>query len=341
MRILYVAQRFDYGIVEHGLSFEHYNFYEPLARMGHDIDYFAIDVGERTLGREGMNQALYERVVATEPDLMFTCLYREELDAEVVSMISSSTPTVTFNWFCDDHWRFDDFSARWAPAFNWVSTTDLHAVEKYRQIGYHNVIKTQWAANIDRYRPSGRPLERDVAFVGQVYGDRPHLIRRLRDAGIDVETYGTGWAVRRRDEWLAQRAVISQLYGARRLARRRTKTRISQDQMVEVFGTTRINLNLTDASEGAQAQIKGRTFEVPACGGFLLTGRAHELESYYEPGKEIVLFDDIDDLLDKTKWYLSHDNERVAIAAAGHARTIDEHTYPHRFREIFQRIGLV
>ena len=87
-------------------------------------------------------------------------------------------------------------------------------------------------------------------------------------------------------------------------------------------------------------QIKGRNFEVPGCGGFTLTGRAENLEDYYRDGKEVVIFEDADDLVRKVQYYLDHDDERAAIAQSGYDRTMHEHTYIHRFNEIFDCIGL-
>ena len=43
-RILHVALKYDYGLRERGLSFEHNNFYHALVNMGHDVLYF--DIGE-------------------------------------------------------------------------------------------------------------------------------------------------------------------------------------------------------------------------------------------------------------------------------------------------------
>ena len=87
-------------------------------------------------------------------------------------------------------------------------------------------------------------------------------------------------------------------------------------------------------------QIKGRNFEIPGCGGFLLTGRADDLERYYRPGLEVACFDTPEDLVEKTIYYLEHDDERARIAERGYERTLREHTYVHRFAEIFGTIGV-
>lgn len=338
MRILYVAHRYDYGRPELGYSFEHYNFFESLVAMGHDIEYF--DLGEhlQSLGRDGMNDALLSRARVGKPDLMFTFLFEEELEPDVVREVTAQT--TTFNWFADDHWRFESFTSRWAPCFTWVSTTANSAIPKYAALGYSNVIKTQWAAATARYYSRGLPLTHDVTFVGQAYGDRPDVLRRLRNAGVPVQAWGRGWGVRRPHRLAARLPVIRSVGGAAMLRRVETATRCDQDEMIAIFEQSRINLNLVSASQGKESQIKGRTFEVPACGGFLLDGPAEGLAEYFDIGRELVVYDDIDDLADKCRFFLAHESARKEIAAAGHRRVHREHTYVERFRRIFATMGL-
>jgi len=50
------------------------------------------------------------------------------------------------------------------------------------------------------------------------------------------------------------------------------------------------------------------------------------------------VFENTKDLIEKCKYYLEHESERVAISKAGYERTLREHTYVHRFRELFQKL---
>ena len=52
------------------------------------------------------------------------------------------------------------------------------------------------------------------------------------------------------------------------------------------------------------------------------------------------MFQDFDDLVGKINHYLANEHERVAIARAGYERTLGEHTWAHRFTEIFSQMGL-
>jgi spore maturation protein CgeB len=87
-------------------------------------------------------------------------------------------------------------------------------------------------------------------------------------------------------------------------------------------------------------QIKGRNFEVPGCGGFMLTGMADNIEEYYRIGEEVACFESPGDLVEKIGFYLADEERRNAVALAGYRRTLEEHTYAHRFSRIFETMGL-
>jgi spore maturation protein CgeB len=110
--------------------------------------------------------------------------------------------------------------------------------------------------------------------------------------------------------------------------------------MVRIFNQSKINLNLSTASEKEVRQIKGRNFEVPGCGGFLLTEYVPGLEDYYVLGKEVACYDGVEDLVGKIKYYLENENERQSIAQAGYERTLRDHTYEKRLSQVFGRVGL-
>ncbi len=73
-----------------------------------------------------------------------------------------------------------------------------------------------------------------------------------------------------------------------------------------------------------------RHFEITAHGAFMLTYHTAELASCFEVGKECDVFHNEQELLEKIHYYLEHDAERRAIAAAGQRRTLSEHLYSHR-----------
>ncbi len=337
MRILFVAPLYDYGIRERGYGFEYYNFFESLVDMGHEVTYFDIHLHR---AGDAATSTLIKLVTKTRPDLLFSCLFREELDPIGIRQISESGDTVTFNWFCDDHWRFDDFTVNWAPCFNFVSTTAASALPRYRAAGISHVLQTQWGAATHRYKPGNRPQRHDVTFVGQNYGSRSEVIGLIRESGIDVRTWGAGWGIGRWQRRGLSTRGVSQLGGARYLRHLEGLTRTSQDEMIAIFEQSCVSLNLTESSQGAERQIKGRVFEIPACRGLLLTGDAEGLEQYYEPGREILIYDDVSEVVALCRYHIENQDRRDRIAEAGFRRTLAEHSYRQRFSRLFAQMNL-
>lgn len=330
MRILYVAMADDYGDPARGPSFEQVNFKSALEGMGHQLVHFDFMAETREHGKDEMNRRLPAVAAETMPDLSFFVLFEDEIRPETIERVSRAGGA-TVNWFTDDHWRFERFTRHFAPAFDWSITTDRDSLPRYHAIGYENVILSQWACNRYAYDWTGRELEYDVTFIGQSYGERPATVERLRAEGFDVRCWGFGWP----------------------------EGRIEHDEMVRVFGASRINLNLSAAfspprgirtrianlvrrqtHEPRKSQIKGRTFEVPGSGGFLLTDHVPYLEDYLVPGREIAVFESTEDLVDQVRFWLEHESKRAAVADAGYRRVRAEHTYDHRFAQIFERMGL-
>ena len=318
MRIAYIAPRWDYGDPARGPSVEEMTFHSALRAMGHDVHHYDFWDRDQAVGRTAMNRELLDFVRQVEPDFAFFVLFKDEVAIATIEAITKSGVT-TCNWFCDDHWRFDSFSRHYAPAFSLVATTDEQAVPRYHAAGYKRVVLTQWAWNPASYTPSERDPRHEVSFVGQRYGDRPRFVRAMRRAGLSVDCYGRGWE----------------------------SGRLGHEGMVDLFATSRVNLNFSKAFRGRifsrrplTFQIKARVFEVLGCGGFLLTERAPGLERYLEPGQELAVFERPADAVREARRWLADDEARMAVARRGQERVAREHTYEQRFEQIFHAAGL-
>lgn len=331
MRVLYVAMAHDYGVPQRGPSFEEQNFRSALDGMGHDIVAFDFMERAKRDGVERMRSDLVATAAEAGADVAFFCLFEQELDVATIEAVRRESGAPTINWFTDDHWRFDDFSRHMAPAFSLAVTTDPDSMPKYAAAGVDNVLLSQWACNRYAYRKVSDAIAHEVTFVGQPHGNRRETIARLRKAGYGVECWGLGWP----------------------------NGRIGHDQMVGIFSSSRINLNLSNSSDPnpktlrgrvgkllgrsgppRPPQIKGRNFEVPGCGGFLLTERVPHLERYFELGREVGVYDDEEDLFRQVSRWLEDEPARAAVADAGYRRVLAEHTYDHRFAAIFAAVGL-
>jgi spore maturation protein CgeB len=69
-------------------------------------------------------------------------------------------------------------------------------------------------------------------------------------------------------------------------------------------------------------QTASRSFEIPACGTFLLAVRTPQHLAAYAEGREAEFFGDHAELVRKARYYLEHPEERRAIARRGQQRCV-------------------
>lgn len=77
-----------------------------------------------------------------------------------------------------------------------------------------------------------------------------------------------------------------------------------------------------------------RLYEATGVGTLLLTDRKDNLGELFEVGKEVVAYSSAEEAAELIRYYLAHPDEAQAIARAGQARTLREHTYGHRMEEL-------
>lgn len=78
-----------------------------------------------------------------------------------------------------------------------------------------------------------------------------------------------------------------------------------------------------------------RCFEIPATRTMMLSIYTDDLASMFEPDKEAAYFNSKEELIDKVKYYLSHDEERKKVGQAGYERLIrDGHEVTDRAQQI-------
>lgn len=109
------------------------------------------------------------------------------------------------------------------------------------------------------------------------------------------------------------------------------------DMAPYVFKSAKINLNISLRS--IQSGMPLRIFDIMGAGGFLLTNFQADFLDYFTPGEDYVYYESKQDLIDKIDYYLTHEEERAAIAANGFARIDAAHTYKHRVEEILSYLA--
>jgi spore maturation protein CgeB len=312
MRALCVLGRHNYGDPARGEGYERVNFLPALHRLGYEpVIFESLDRSAYT-DFAHQNEAFLETLEREQPALVLSVLLGYELWTETLDLARRSCNALFVNWGTDDSWKYEQFSRFVSPHVDLWATTAASAMAQARRDGLANFVQTQWAASADAL---AEPLPANacryqITFVGSAYGNRRQWVQGLRDRGVDIQCFGHGWDG-----------------GA-----------IAAEDIPRIYRESVLTLNFGDSGLHVRGllpyrsrQIKARVFEVPGAGGCLLTEDADGLADYYVPGREIVLFNDADQLAQTIRHYLAHPDERDAIARAGFERTRREHTYDQRF----------
>jgi glycosyltransferase involved in cell wall biosynthesis len=79
-----------------------------------------------------------------------------------------------------------------------------------------------------------------------------------------------------------------------------------------------------------------RLYEATGMGTCLITDWKENLHTIFEPDEEVVTYRSADELIEKVNYLLENDGERMKIAEAGQNRTLKDHTYQIRVKELLE-----
>ena len=178
-----------------------------------------------------------------------------------------------------------------------------------------------------------RPLELSQADSDQYGGDvsliathsprKEQILRELLaiKPDINLRIWGNHW--REKNQTPALRKHIA-------------GTAIEGTLYAKAIRASRINLAIMGVKPGVEDKTTTRTYEIPACGGFMLHERTDEVLELFDEDREIACFGDAEELAEKIEYYLAHPDETTQIAAAGYARCVPAYSYDNRMAEIIR-----
>jgi spore maturation protein CgeB len=156
-----------------------------------------------------------------------------------------------------------------------------------------------------RPQQSDQEFCNDVIFAGHYEPDgRAETIEYLLQAGVNLRLFGSEWQRASKNEVLSSQQ-IRVLHG--------------EDYIQAIAGA---KIGLVFLSHRNRDQYTIRCFEIPACGTMMIAPRTPVLQSLYDEDCEAVFFESREELLDKIRFYLVHDDTRSRIALAGHRRCL-------------------
>ena len=255
------------------------------------------------------------------PDAILLYARAPLLSDELFNFLRKAIPCPILGMNLDDKATFFDYGIfssrhdnyqRWAGHFDLNVTNTLAAVDWYHQRGYACIYSPQ-GVNLpdDLPAPASATFRYQFSFTGSNRLDRAAVIARLRELGIVIHIFGSGWP---QGQWAESPTAI--------------------------YRDTQINLGIGfSTATQTLTTVKGRDFECPGVGACYLTTYNWELTNHFEMGKEILCYRNIEELVEIFSFYRRRPDECLKIAQAAYRRSKAEHTWRKRFERIFRELG--
>lgn len=209
-----------------------------------------------------------------------------------------------------------------SPAYS----RDLGMKEKLFYVGAkscelwpHAAFEAGYDPSLDEEAVFGHERDIDIIFVGAIYENKMPLLARVR------KEFGKRFVMR------GIASLKKNLYFNAKFGFPGWVRPLPFEQYVPLYQRAKIGINVHN--RGKYTVGSYRLFELPANGVMQISDGGEYLNAFFEPEREIVGYDTADELIDRIRFYLEHDQEREAIARAGYRRVVRDHRMGLRLRQ--------
>jgi spore maturation protein CgeB len=209
---------------------------------------------------------------------------------------------------------------------------DLDMAEKLAYLGVRRADFWPLALFDRNFDPSkdeaallSQPRDIDVIFIGAMFVNKMPLIAKVK------KTFGSRARIHGLTSW-KRNLYFNAKFGLPGWIRP-----IEFEEYVPLYQRARIGVNIHNL--GAYTVGSYRLFDLPGNGVMQISDGGGYLSHFFDPGREIVSYDDSDDLIRKIRHYLDHDEERKMIATAGYRRVMRDHRLAGRMLQAGEMIA--
>jgi glycosyltransferase involved in cell wall biosynthesis len=200
--------------------------------------------------------------------------------------------------------------------YNAVITTKSYNANpaELPKLGAAKVIVVDKAYDPDRHHPlmfdddEAVRYGADVGFIGSFEQSRAEDLIYLAEKNIPVRVWGNGWESFKENVpglTVERHALVN-----------------SGGDLFYTKGICATRINLCFLRKANRDLQTDRSIEIPACGGFMLAEYTDEHARLFDEDKEAVFFRNREELVEKIRYYLDHEEQRAAIAKAGRERCV-------------------
>ena len=208
-------------------------------------------------------------------------------------------------------WRY---FLKCVPEYDLVFAYRKHNIAEYSNLGAKRVeLLMPWfipEKDKPEIRDQINKKKYEVIFVGHYENDgRTDYFKKIAESSFTFGLFGPDWDRAPKIDWLNKYQPVLPVRG---------------DLYRETICSTKIALGFL--SKLNRDTYTRRCFEIPAMGVFMLCQHSKDLANLFEDGVDAVFFHNPEDMMEKIKYYIQHNQLRAQIAANGMSRVIrDKH----------------
>jgi spore maturation protein CgeB len=284
----------------------------------------------------------YENLVKTalkiQPSLIIVFHGFEEGISKGIQELKQYNFTTAL-WLTDDPY-FTDVTKNLVLDYDYVFTQDTGCIDFYKDLGCDHVYYVPLAAEPPAYTPILTEEEYifDISFIGTAFDNRLAFIDSIAEYLVTKNTLiiGSNWDRLKRYELLKDKIILLPF--------------LVYENSIEYYKRSKINMNIHRSIEDVifnknkvkinACSINNRTFEIASTGAFQMTDIRSDLEKCYIPGVQIETFTSPIDFIEKAERYLANPAQRKKIAMEGFKRTLIDHTYDKRVKDLLEIIRI-
>lgn len=296
---------------------------DEIIKLGHKVSFIKVK------DKKTSNQVAKNVIMQHKPDMVWllnpSLLQNNVISKEAVEYIKQkSIPLVVYSTFntqiayteMDKTWKaFDFFFAHQKDFCKYLKNIGVNSY--YMPVAFYS----------DQYWPLKLDETMQISFAGspqtQVSAEDDRRVKYLKAlSGFDIKIFGKSFN---------KRGVSASHYG-------------SHKQENNIYARSMVNLDLPFVNSSLefykyQYHLKNRFFEVPASNNFLMTVRCEEFLELLDESMVGYFDDDIESMKETVSRYLRDKAEREKMAMKAYKEVINNHTFSHRFKKMFDIIG--
>lgn len=289
-----------------GSADPHYFWFKALTRLGHRVKIFPLNRFPQVKLLKSWQ--LRQEMVKFNPDKIFFSAGKDAVYPLKNTIFFCGVPLT---------WLSASEQQTGLSAELVVTNDNRHALS-WQQLGVKKAINLPISAIDPAVFKTQTAKTIPVSFVGSLFSDRQIQLAQIVKLYPDLKIWG----------WLPPRVKLlpslqanyqGEAWGA---------------QLRRIYAQSLISLNLSPSHMHQGGNI--RPFEIAGSKALLLTDQLNP--DWYQSGQEAIVFTTPKDCVRKIHYYLSHPQQRKAIALKGWQRTIKDHTYFARFSRLIADI---